>query len=434
MVSQTSAFLEMLDSDPDSCEQHPSPHVGTGSPRQRRALLAIACSSSDGDAEVRDRPREAGGESRPPASPRAAILQRARAASGPQEVRDKPREAGGESRPPALPRAAILQRARAAKAAKTKGGGAAPAEKLSTCQDKPGGEWTLAHCSGAQALLGPANVSVAAAQKLTGAPRIFLEQCVPVAAQIYMQEEDAAFLDLLRSLEHDVDEGVLEGVMFVHTRAHDETPVKATKVFLDDAGVVTNTTTCKVLAMRRGFAMLLRSTDAEEYVHIYGRRQSRLSVMETQCAENLLEAIKRHGWLSDAEEAIVRRIFRKWRVVLSLTDSLPATIKAARAHARELGVGWKHAHQRCRIHRAHTCEQITVELDPVSVSGCIHLSLFLSQPGAMLRFRTAVAKHIRRTLVICYGDLPAEAARWRKCVEDVFMRGKSPRAVRRRSV
>jgi len=335
--------------------------------------------------------------------------------------------------------------------------------------------WTEGEQKAAKTILGDGGaVNMATVKKLTGVSKYFLLTLVPVAGQTILDLDHSEFMRLLEAISSDVDSGSLRGVAFLFFRGHDETPAVAREI-VSEAGRtrVSKARTAKVFAQRLKWRMVLAKLrchsdverDGWDYIHIHGRLASRLCSMQSQTAENLLKAIRTHGWLPEAALAIIDKVF-PLRGVVVLTDSLPATLKAERgfgcalscdgcrtgspchAAASSQGSGnagassqgprastvcWKHGHIRCRIHRAHTSHKITSDLAGGVVTGLVNTTLLLRSPGVIDRMKNVMREKCK-SVIIKRGRLPPDVVAWRKSVEECFMERDSPRTHRRKAV
>ena len=268
-------------------------------------------------------------------------------------------------------------------------------------------------------------------------------------------------MDLLEAVRWDVDSGSLRGVAFFLFRGHDETPAVAREI-VTEAGTtqVSKARKVKVFAQRLKFRMVLAKQrchfdverDGWDYIHIHGGLASRLCSMQSQTGENLLKAIRTHGWLADTALKIIEKVFAL-KGVVALTDSLAATLKAERAFGLtslcdacrsgspchtaaappqgSAAVCWKHGHIRCRIHRAHTSHKLTSDLPSGVVTGLVNCTLHPRSPGVWDQMRKQ-AREQCKSVLIKHGSLPQDVVAWRKSIEKTFMRKDSPRTRQRR--
>ena len=365
-------------------------------------------------------------------------------------------------------RAANAKKAREALAKKR---AAAPAQGVAA-QQLPEYVWPDGEKKAAKTLLeggGPVNMKLL--EKVTGASKYFLLTLVPIAGQTILDLDQEAFMDLLKAVKWDVDSGSLRGVAFFFFRAHDETPAMAREI-VTEAGTTraSKPRTAKVFAQRLKFRMVLAKQrchfdverDGWDYIHIHGNLASRLCSMQSQTGENLLQAIRTHGWLSDATLKIIETVF-PLKGVVALTDSLPATLKAERAFgfaslcdacrsgspchtaaAPAQGAAaapaqgptptagcWKHGHIRCRIHRAHTSHKLTSDLASGVVTGLVNCTLHPRSPGVWDKMKKQ-AREQCKSVIIRHGRVPQDVLAWRKSIEKTFMRKDSPRTRQRR--
>ena len=204
----------------------------------------------------------------------------------------------------------------------------------------------------------------------------------------------AALLTLVRAVAAEVIAGHARGLIWVQTRAYDETPMKSRVLnaasqpskFAGSAGEIESISAAKVVAHFRGFGFVLayRNQDGQDtYHHVVGRLPTKLMVVTRQKKAAVLALLQRFRALEDEVEQAVAQVFQR-RVVLSTADSHSSNIIAEEADGN-LSPGCAHEHLRCTIHRMDTCEKRCSDLVPRTISGVVNWGLWIAEHLAELR-------------------------------------------------
>lgn len=306
----------------------------------------------------------------------------------------------------------------------------------------------------------------------TGLDRRQLPILQAVAGQMLLEQDEQALIDVLKEVRKLQDEGLVEPLQFCWSRAYDETPEKFRTFTVEDGVAVGDATVAKVLAAQRSWSMLLRRTpagraeaglavsgaaagpegagraaavrcglaqedDAEvagDFIEVHGELATSLIPVSNATAGVMLAATRRVSWLPPDAQALVESLFPR-RSLWSTADLHASNGRVERAMAQSQS-SWQCGHIRCEIHRASTCELKAQEVCAETVSGVLNLTLAFRAPGMASRFRSLLAKHLRKPGMVerLHGTPPLAATDHREAVYALFSRHSGARSQRRVAV
>ena len=233
---------------------------------------------------------------------------------------------------------------------------------------------------------------------------------------------------LLQRATDMIESRAFEGMVIGRVRKYDESPftlrvADSGELFPKHGGTGSHVkmaaATAKVVSSVHRLFMLLRARCAGQgqyaYCLLHGEAPSRLHVVETQHASNILAC--QRAVLQDVQ--ISQELASKFKFQLSLpvTDRFSSML-AAEKHLHR-GEGWLRCHNLCCIHKASSGQKDMFSMLESTVAGMLSAALATQKAGGMGRLREALYSLLEERLVVLPG--PPTCEKFREAVYDVFL-------------